>query len=469
VEVEVLGLSQLTEQDLANAHQLLNLYHQDPVACVLQARSQWRLLTPGVLGLTERWSSTDAHTSAALHQALFMIAHFNGDPPADPALASAAEEVLNGRRDAMVVFELLGKNHPFAGLLRGITDLGQDFAQLATLRQLALVAAAMALPRAALLRLAHTNKTSADSAIDSMDLVRGDFKKVMQAVSHAHVAGDSAEEERLLARALDVAAQTPEPYDDICALQAILLFGSRHRLSAETVDRCVLAIEHVLDGGDRSEGLAVATTITLATAQSSDALSTLGERLCRAGRQLLDQGRLAPKVYNPLALAIAGAWIAMGRDDRGTETLDDLETEGALDASARLQIAMTKADIYWNVGDKDNAADVLIEALTQNTEIDANSRLTPLQKLVCVWPPQRAGVGKWLEELVSSARSIGEPQNSLALLTAAVSFVQTGKTAEGKAILARVNLDALKEQVPASLWAMLDAMKTEAMAVIGKA
>lgn len=150
------------------------------------------------------------------------------------------------------------------------------------MRKPALILAAMALPRDQLLRLAELDQDPAtvalgtagkrDKVTDELDLVRMKLASVMGYVAAEKSAGHADAEEKLLVRALSLAAETPEVSDDLQVFQAIALLSNRHRLGPETIAACVEAIGSVFEKGDRSVLLALATALVLTLVQGNGLL-----------------------------------------------------------------------------------------------------------------------------------------------------------------------------------------------------
>jgi hypothetical protein len=463
----------MTQQQKKFFEELKSDWREDPPLAVAYARLYWWLIPEEVIAESKRlYQSVNVHydIESSVNTAMVslggspsygspgvdpetlmflgimgQIRYHEGDPPMPPNLANRADEILLGRLDPLEAFMLAGAHIPGYGLLvRDMLPFLGDMSQL--LRRIGVLFAALALPRARLPRMfdiPYEEEPHPDAAPEITDDL---FERAIRAAQAAFASRDYARAEKEVVSALGTAIETPSPNDDIKALETLAVLAFRSRIAPETMKLGVEAVEALNERNtrlDKLAGIAYALT-TLAPAYGLG--EELDPRLAKLCRSLL--GKSIPRDSRfPLLLCAAGALHRTGDDANASELLDDARKRSS-DPSDRLDVALLDADVHWDNGDRDGAADLLVEALEHRSEIDAAKVSTAVQKLVCLWPGGRDGLGEWLDEMMRQADALEEPQKTFYLLTASIAHWRDGRYGTSAEIAKGLDLDMAEKLVP---------------------
>lgn len=388
-----------------------------------------------------------------------LIKQYNGDPPVSPSLTSRAEEIVAGQLDPMQAFALAGNYIP--GYAQVLQMLGPFIGDMSPMfQQLGFIMAAMAVPREDIARILGLE----DTAKNKEDVTRGEdsvntnfdaaFNRSIQSAEEAITAGRFELAEENLFTALQMAEQTPTPGDDVVAIDHMCLLAFKSRVNPDNLKLCVRILENLNEQNSFPEQLSRIAVALSVLSESYGLGSEVDASLSAMGQSLL--GKSIPRKQRlPLTLATAGCFLRMGNTAEAEDLVDGVR-EKYRAHNDRLDIATLEADIYWNNGDNDGAADILIDALDSAKKADSQKYLGTLQKLISVWPGDRDGIEPWLDEFQARVnRDVEEPQATLNLITVMLSLIRAGKIEEAKYLKGELNLELLEKTVPGPLQDMV--------------
>jgi CHAT domain-containing protein len=401
----------------------------------------------------------------AFHHVLELITEGDGDPLTAPELQGAALAILQGTMPLGEALRIAGGT--IERILPGaerLVDLagkvGEDPALL--LGSLAMVAAALALPRPQL--LAQFGLTAPAPAAEaagtwhpSLSAAAPDEFQALLQQADAVSATDPQATERLLVQALEIAAQSESPEDDIAAIQYLMRFAVRFRLSEDTLRACVARVGDLVEGGQRGDDLAQVVSFLILQVAEADLADQLTAPLSEAGTALLD-GELLPVIRASLGVTTADARIRTGRPDLAAQILKNLRrTE--LSPDDTLRAAQAEANLLYDFQDQNGAVDVLLLALHATPGADPSARLTALGTLITVWPEGREGRGEKLEELRQEAGRMEEPLRTAALVQVVLVLRQEGRPEEARELLKGIDFSAFRAACGPQLVSWLDDME----------
>jgi hypothetical protein len=248
-------------------------------------------------------------------------------------------------------------------------------------------------------------------------------KAAHQGPTAAGQLGEFESERDKLFVALEAAAAAPQPEDEIAVLRRLFLLARRIDLSKKEVNRLVDRVLALVQAGHQSEDVigcaAAAAPMALSKALQEDRLGHLG----LAGQALLDAPASA-QVRIGLVTSLVALWLRLGRAADATAAIDAL-SQIPLTAEQTLSVAGLRADVQFAAGDLKGGADLLVDAYEKASGASAAARIPVLVQLVAQWPPDHEGLDRWVGQLEQNAKALGEPQRSLAILSAAVACAQT--------------------------------------------
>lgn len=394
-----------------------------------------------------------------------LVRAHGGDPPATPALRTHAAAILRGHVDPMEAFAL-GSTVPGAGaLIQNMAGLIGDMGPF--LRLQAIIMAALAVPRdqiPALLGLPEEVELTLDDEdlelLEQMEREARDeeaFEQALSAGQQALAGQDFGRAEDELATALEAAGRTSTVDDDIQAIDHMMLLGFKSSITPDSLSLCLQALDRLAGGEDRLDDLARIAVSLSVLGQGFGLEADLNRDLARIGSSLLDRNLSASQRLS-LALMTARVLHRTGNTGEAEDLIADLEPLYP-QADARAEIASLKADLWWDSGDRDGAADLLLETLDAAEDVDAPKRFDLVQKLICVWPDDRGGIEPWLEELERVARGLEEPLRTMSLVTGTLAVSRAGKADEARRMAARVDLSAVEGRIPPALLDMFEQIR----------
>ncbi len=363
------------EDKLQVASDLFASYRQDQAAGILDMRLRWGEVDDEVLLITAGWAgsaeqeleSTDAaslfgsqgldwaffveaQNTIAFHRLLETVVEHRGDLPASDGLRRYALDILRGRVHLAGAIRLVSADQQLLSCLPGIYETflpGIDPRKYPVLSQTVRLAAAASLPRRELYRLrgVTTGEPSGKHApLDSrhLDEIRAEYGHVMEQAMATEGEADADRAEELLVRALDLAMESPEPDDDIEALQRILQLAERFQISKEAVKRCASAVEGLVLNGHRTEPVARCLTALGVVIQQQGLTKELGQAVVSAGSRLLEE-ELDTETLVALKTSVARAWLGLGRTERARSLLQEVD-DARLTPMDRLNVASMRAD-----------------------------------------------------------------------------------------------------------------------------
>jgi len=479
---------------------LYQLWQQNKAQAVLQARLDFRMIDQRVLACVVQWSQSagayiDLHEEVDIWagslglggspnygmqsesydlvffcQVIVSIARGQGDPPASQALQARALDILQGRFPAFKVLELCTADDPRLQALLGMVGpfIMSDPTMQSVIGQTGIVVAALALPRAQLLKLAGVKGDVSRGAGTSKKARReaaaqNARKAFSESITAAEKAGthDFRKAEHWLLKALGQAAQSPEPDDDILALQHLIALFSRGgaTLEPETVRRCVRTVAGLVRQGHRGTAVSnivcVFDPIVAAGGLSQELDSTLAE----AGDKLLE-GDMEKAERVGLTASNATVWLRLGRTDSALARLEECK-KLSLTASEGLEIARVEAKVRWVNQDRDGAADALIAALSGKKKAEPVERLTAMEQLILLWPDTKDGKEGWLEQFEEELNATGGLARDLGLVSLATALIKSGDKERALPIAKRANLKTVRDAVPPHLIHLLDELEEQ--------
>ena len=352
-------------------------YAERIVADVEQAGGSPRLGSPAQADFQQRLGAYNAHTFLAM---LRTVSASGGDPPVPARWRHQAEEVINGEiapdaavRDPTDRVELL------PGELDRMIELAQahHLDSRPLLWAAGRLAAALSLPRTRLVQL--LGGPGAPNATDAQ----------------AAAVIDPAS-------ALERAASTPEPEDDIAVLQSILLASPPPdpQLFRRAAERAIALV----DGGHAGDEVAqIVAFLELRTPAAG--LAELDAGLSDAALRLLETP-LSHLMRLTLSTHTTRALIRRGRPDLAETVVAQLGED--LSGDERLQLACLRAEIRSASSDDDGAASVLLDALAEADGAGFEARWQALSQLLAVWMPDRHGLERWISEFEAMFSAVDE-------------------------------------------------------------
>ena len=466
---------------LKRAEKLFASFRQDQASGVLDARLHFEEIDAELLSITGDWAMAarrelsdpdpvslfgttgydwaffvEALNTISFHHVLVAIANHGGDPPASELLQRYALDILRGRVHLTGAIRLVSGEEALLGALPHLFQTflpGLDPEQTPVLPQAMRVAAAAALPRSELYRL---RGVSSDLGADAegeqepphLAEIRESFARLMSDADNRDAQVDPHGQESLLIRALDLAAQSPEPDDDLAALERILKLSERVRISPEAVRRCTAAVQMLVARGHLSDSVAHCLTALAPLVSQNDLLTELGDGLISAGSRLLE-ARLPEETLLALRTTVARAWLGLGRRDRARELLAELQQD-RLTPSDRLKICLMESDALEDAPQRSRATDHLLEALDEAKEASPALRMPALQKLISIWPENRdtAGLVPYIDELLSLAKLLKEPRRTMALVSASVRLWQANRRVQALRAWSMIDEARLRREAP---------------------
>ena len=466
---------------LALAEDLFSSYRQDHASGILDARMRWRDLDEELFDIVRGWMLSaqreleevesvtalgidgyewaffvEAQNTVSFHRVLEVVREHEGDPPASKALKDHALDILSGRMNLPGAVRLVAAD---ASLLSAFPYVFQTFLpgvdpeQYSALSQAVRVAAAAALPRDELLRLRGVSeaKESQTAEQDPYDEVRREYQRIMQELAEEEVVQDPRHQEELLLKALDLAAQSPEPDDDIETIGNILALGDRFSLSAYSVQRCVDAVHMLATRGHSGPDLAQALVSLAPLVAAHDLKDDLGGVLVEAA-QALFKTPLTQQLRYTLATTAARALLWQKRTNEADAFLRDaLGTDP--DPISQIGIGMLKADVCLVEDNRHMATAVLLETLDKTRTLDGRNRLPALKKLFGVWPKGRntRELRPFVREIAATAERLTEPKRTLTLVTSLLRLVGLGDRQAAMELWRHVDYERLRYSVPKSV------------------
>lgn len=463
------------------AETLFASFRQDQASGVLDARLHWEEIDAGLLAITGDWAMAarrelsdpdpvslfgttgydwaffvEALNTISFHHVLVAIANHDGDPPATELLQRYALDILRGRVHLTGAIRLVSGEEALLGALPHLFQTflpGLDPEQTPVLPQAMRVAAAAALPRSELYRLrgvASGSGAGTEPAPEPAHLaeVRETFARLMADADRRDVRVDPHGQEALLIRALDLAAQSPEPDDDLEVLERILHLAEHVRISPDAVRRSAAAVQMLVARGHHSAAVAHCLTALGPLVSQNDLLAELGDGLVSAGSRLLE-AKLPDEAKLALRTTVARVWLGLGRRDRARELLVELQQD-RLGPEERLRICLMESDTLEEPTQRSKATDHLLAALDEAGDAPAALRMTALQKLIALWPDHRdtEGLLPYIDELLSLARTLKEPRRTMALVGAAVRLWQANRRVQALRAWSMIDEDRLRREAP---------------------
>lgn len=469
------------EDKLEVASDLFASYRQDQAAGILDMRLRWGEVDDEVLIITAGWAgsaeqeleSTDtaslfgtqgldwaffveAQNTIAFHRLLEIIVEHRGDLPATDGLRRYALDILRGRVHLAGAIRLVSADHALLACLPGLYFSflpGIDPRKYPLLAQTVRLAAAAALPRRELYRLRGVTpgETSGKhTPLDNrhLDEIRAEYGHVMEEALATEGEADADRAEELLVRALDLAMESPEPDDDIEALQRILQLAERFQISAEAVRRCANALEGLVENGHRTPPVAKCLAALGVVIQQQGLTKELGQAVVSAGSRLMEE-ELDTDTLVALKTAVARAWLGLGRAERARTLLREVD-DARLTALDRLNVASMRADALQAKRRSERATEILERALAEAVDEDAVARLPALQKLLSCWPQSRSAddLVPHVDELLETAKILKEPRRTLALVGASLRLWPTGQKVHALRAWSSIDEDRLRRETP---------------------
>jgi hypothetical protein len=250
-------------------------------------------------------------------------------------------------------------------------------------------------------------------------------------------------------RALDLAGQSPEPDDDIEALEQLLQLAERFRVSTDSVRRCATAIQALVAQGHASPAVARCLASLVPIATHHDLLRELGDVIVRDGSRLLESNLEDEEVQVALKSAVARAWLGLGRRDRARALLGELEQQ-RLSSVDRLKLAAMEVDTLETRQERSKAVDLLLQALEDAQDASPTVRIPALQKLMELWPETREteGLLPYIDELLATAKNLREPRRTLCLVGSAIRLWGAGRRVQALRAWSTIDEERIRRETP---------------------
>ncbi len=476
------------------AEELLAVYRQDHAAGILDARLRWKELDDELLNITRGWALAaehemeeadsvtalgidayewaffvEAQNTVSFHKVLEVIAAHEGDPPAGDALRSHSLDILSGRMNLPGALRVVAADRPLLSALPHIFQTflpGVDPEEYSALSQAVRVAAAAALPRPELLRLRGVVEDG-DAEQEAYEEIRAQYRGLMKKLNEDAAIEDPLRREELLLKALDVAAKSPEPDDDIETIQLILEMADRFSLSAYSVRRCVDAVHSLVAEGHAQPELArsiVALGPLVAARNLKAELAPEIVETCQA----LTRSPLPQDMRYSLATTAARALLWMDRADDAEAVLQDALGMDP-DPVNQIEIAMLKADVCVAEDNRHLASAILTEVLDRTKSLDGRNRLPAIRKLLAVWPKTRntRELYRLVRELGAVAGRLPEPRRTLVLVTSLLKLVSLGERQWALELWNLVDFERIRYSVPEKTAQRLEKVVRRAATTLG--
>jgi hypothetical protein len=322
-------------------------------------------------GFQQRFASYNARAFLAM---LRVVSANRGDPPAPARWREQASEILEGKAAPE---DAIRDSRDRVELLPGELDEMIKLAQACQLDPRPLLwsagrlAAALSLPRDALVRL----------------LGGPGARQATEAQAAAVLDPRSA---------LDRAASTPTPDDDVAALQAILLASppAEPALIRRAAEQAIALV----DAGHVSDELAQIVAFLELRTPAARLAGELDADLSDAALRILG-APLSRLMHVTLSIHTTRALVRRGRPDLAEAVLARLPAD--LSTDERLQAACLDAEIRAANSDDEGAMAALLDALAEAHGAEFETRWQALSQLIAVWPTGRTGLDPWIAEFES--------------------------------------------------------------------
>jgi len=270
----------------------------------------------------------------------------------------------------------------------------------------------------------------------------------MRKVNEDAAIEDPLRREELLLKALDMAAKSPEPDDDIETIQLILEMADRFSLSPYSVRRCVDAVHSLVSEGHAQPELArsiVALGPLVAARDLKEELAPAIVETCRS----LARSPLPQELRYSLATTAARALLWMNRSDDAEAILQDALGMDP-DPVNQIEIAMLKADVCVAEENRHLASAILMEVLDRTRSLDGRNRLPAIRKLLAVWPKGRntRELYRLVRELGAVAGRLPEPRRTLVLVTSLLKLATLGERQWALELWSQVDFERIRYSVP---------------------
>ncbi len=469
------------EDKLQLASDLFASYRQDQAAGILDMRLRWGEVDDEVLLISAGWAgsaeqeleSTDtaslfgtqgldwafyveAQNTIGFHRVLETIVKHRGDLPASDGLRRYALDILRGRVHLAGAIRLVSADVGLLACLPGMYQTflpGIDPRKYPLLAQTVRLAAAAALPRRELYRLRGITAGEPSGKhipLDGryLDEIRAEYGHVMEEAMASEGETDPDRAEELLVRALNLAMESPEPDDDIEALERILQLAERFQISAEAVRRCAAALELLVENGHRTTPVAACLTALGVVIGNQGLIKELGQAVVSAGSRLMEED-LDTEVLIALKTSVARAWLGLGRAERARTLLREIDN-ARLTPLDRLNVATMRADALQAKRRSERATELLERALAGAVDEEPVVRLVALQKLLACWPPSRGSddLVPYVDELLDTAKTLQEPRRTLALVGASLRLWPTGQKVHALRAWSSIDEERLRRETP---------------------
>jgi hypothetical protein len=463
------------------ASDLFASYRQDQAAGILDMRLRWGEVDDEVLLISAGWAgsaeqeleSTDtaslfgtqgldwafyveAQNTISFHQVLESVVKHRGDLPAGDSLRRYALDILRGRVHLAGAIRLVSADGLLLACLPGMYQTflpGIDPRKYPLLAQTVRLAAAAALPRRELYRLRGITAgepSGKHKPMDSrhLDEIRAEYGHVMKEAMATEGEADPDRAEELLVRALNLAVESPEPDDDIEAIQRILQLAERFQISSEAVRRCASALEGLVLNGHRTAIVASCLTALGVVIGQQGLTKELGQAVVSAGSRLMEED-LDPDLLVALKTAVARAWLGLGRTERARTLLREID-DARLTPLERLNVAIMRADALQAKRRSERSAELLEQALAGAIDEEPVARLGALQRLLACWPASRGpdDLVPYVDELLETAKILKEPRRTLALMGAALRLWPSGQKVHALRAWSSIDEDRLRRETP---------------------
>jgi hypothetical protein len=417
---------------------------------VAAREARYRLAPLGITVAENSGLSAQAQLAAAFHQILFALKQFGGDPPCPKPFRDRSVDVFHGRVAPDEALLLLVADQPqLQAPLRIALELCRfDPAMVAVLSQSARVMAALAMPRSDLLAL----------------YVRHSQDRVAAARVAAHRAGleaqafaeqDPARARAFAVQALGFAGMTPEPDDDL-ALLSLLLAVPDHVLSASDLTLGAKALAALITRGVRSAELLAAFDRLVAKSCAKGSASDVAS-LLEPSVDALCASDLTPRQKTELLVSAVRLFARARRQSTAEKYLAHVET-----GPQRTEL---EADLLWNRGERDAAAELLLAKWYASR---------PSIALLFLWPEKRPGIEPYVEALVTRSPFGLDFASASPAVAAAGVIVLSGLISMARSfwsvstlapLFRRLDWKALERKTPPDFARMLQGVKAEARAV----
>jgi CHAT domain-containing protein/tetratricopeptide (TPR) repeat protein len=265
----------------------------------------------------------------------------------------------------------------------------------------------------------------------------------LQALSLADVA---------LLQSLQYAELTATTEDDLVALMNVA--GTDHALSPVTLQAASDRVRALTARGQQGAHLAYVAALLTQRVIAAGLIETIGPELVEAARVLLAR---SPAGTERLALGMttAQALMRLGRVDLASMLLAELRPMARSPNDVHL-LARAEADLHYDLSERDQAVNVLTEALAVAREADASERFATLSSLLTVWPPGKPGIDRWLDEVKQAAGRMKEPLRTVGLLQIVMLLRTTGRVDEARQVASRVKFSEFRALAGAELQPWID-------------